>query len=336
MIHFKKAIFFAFLCVAGSAVASLINAQASSAAEKGKNNLDGMRIVLTWSDKPWNLDAHLFYPGNHVYFNAMTGDGASLDVNDTNGYGPETITINRRRHGQRYIYAVHDYASKYESNWRVLISSKAKVFVYVGDKLIKSYAVPPVGPWPEPEFMAAGNFWRVFAITESGEIEDINKLGDVPFDPASNMSNLSLGGVDGKAPQVISYYRNDPEAARELNKKGEKAYRAHNYDEAIRLYREAVELDGTYAQAFGNLGLAYQKAGHIEDAIWANNKAIGLASGESASAIRASASYNNGRIYEEAGQWSKALREYRVADMVNKSPVYANAIKRMEQKVDGK
>ncbi|MEI7124025.1 hypothetical protein WCU76_02690, partial [Pectobacterium versatile] len=29
-------------------------------------SLDGMRIVLTWGEKPDDLDSHLIYPGNHI------------------------------------------------------------------------------------------------------------------------------------------------------------------------------------------------------------------------------------------------------------------------------
>ncbi len=31
-------------------------------------NLDGMRVVLTWGQRPRDLDLHVSYPQNHVYF----------------------------------------------------------------------------------------------------------------------------------------------------------------------------------------------------------------------------------------------------------------------------
>ena len=31
-------------------------------------NLDGIRFVLNWGETPADLDSHLSYPGNHVYF----------------------------------------------------------------------------------------------------------------------------------------------------------------------------------------------------------------------------------------------------------------------------
>ena len=47
--------------------------------------------------------------------------------------------------------------------------------------------------------------------------------------------------------------------------------------EAIDYYRQALDLDADFGQAYSNLGLAYQKADRIAEAIWANRKAIALA-----------------------------------------------------------
>ncbi|MBA4382487.1 MAG: hypothetical protein C0406_07975, partial [Sideroxydans sp.] len=63
------------------------------------NNLDGMRIVLNWGELPSDLDSHLIFPSNHIYFNSKTGSTSSdakLDVDDTTSYGPETITIEKK------------------------------------------------------------------------------------------------------------------------------------------------------------------------------------------------------------------------------------------------
>ncbi|MNJ60693.1 hypothetical protein D3C77_564460 [compost metagenome] len=69
----------------------------------------------------------------------------------------------------------------------------------------------------------------------------------------------------------------------------------------------------------------------MAEALWANRKAIALASGASAPTVRASSHYNNGRIYETAGQWSDALREYRYARDQKANAVYDRAIERMLQ-----
>jgi hypothetical protein len=35
--------------------------------------LDGMRIVLNWGETPRDLDGHLVFPGNHVWFRKQQG-----------------------------------------------------------------------------------------------------------------------------------------------------------------------------------------------------------------------------------------------------------------------
>jgi hypothetical protein len=134
-------------------------------------SLDGLRVVLDWGSEPADLDSHLVYADSHVFFEAKQGDGANLDVDDTNGYGPETITIEKRKQGVKYLYAVHNYSegdrrgSKSLSN-----SSQAKVFVYIGSSLVRTFR-PPAGK--------SGNTWIAFGIGENGEFYDINRFADV-------------------------------------------------------------------------------------------------------------------------------------------------------------
>lgn len=33
-------------------------------------SLDGMRVVLSWGEKPFDLDSHLIFPGGHIYFDS--------------------------------------------------------------------------------------------------------------------------------------------------------------------------------------------------------------------------------------------------------------------------
>lgn len=33
-------------------------------------NLDGMRVVLSWGEKPFDLDSHLIFHGGHIYFDS--------------------------------------------------------------------------------------------------------------------------------------------------------------------------------------------------------------------------------------------------------------------------
>ena len=73
---------------------------------------DEYRIVLTWSSTPSDLDSHLSGPLStgerfHVYYSDMSAfdNGqtvATLDLDDTSSYGPETITL-KKKHKMAYI-----------------------------------------------------------------------------------------------------------------------------------------------------------------------------------------------------------------------------------------
>lgn len=75
------------------------------------------RIVLEWNAQPQDLDSYLVGEsdgGKHVYVNYQyrvssdtNGTIAELDVDDTNGYGPETITLNDLN--GVYTYRVVDF-----------------------------------------------------------------------------------------------------------------------------------------------------------------------------------------------------------------------------------
>ena len=97
-------------------------------------------------------------------------------------------------------------------------------------------------------------------------------------------------------------------------------------------FRQAIELDNSFGKAYGNLGLAYQKAGNTAESIWANRKAIALASGPTAATVRAGSYYNIARIYEAAGQFADALRHYQLAKEQKANPVYDKAIERVQNR----
>ncbi len=285
-------------------------------------NLDGMRIVLNWGEEPKDLDSHIVYPGNHIYFSNMKGTDALLDVDDTTSFGPETITINRKHDGERYVYAVHDYSDGSNPNSDRLSKSGAKVFVYVGQTLIRTYYVPQ---------NKVGNLWTVFAVTESGEFQEFNSIKGVTSHERLQTSEFQ-GVIDHSTVQTVNYTASNQSDAKGLNTQGETAYHAGNYDEAIRLFQAAIELNGNYGQAYSNLGLVFQKSNRVAEALWANRKAIALASGANAASVRASSHFNNGKIYEEASQWNDALREYQSAKQEKNNPVYDKAIQRMQEK----
>lgn len=289
-------------------------------------SLDGLRVVLNWGPTPADLDSHIVFPGNHVFWEQKRGDQVGLDVDDRTSFGPETITVERKRFGQKYVYAVHDYTHLNELDSNALSMSRAKVFVYIGQSLIRSYYVP---------VNRVGTLWVVFAIDGQGEIQDVNSIERGPWnggqlDVAALNRHLGEDGVHEARADTTGAVIGE---ARRLNSLGEVAYRAGDLEEAIARFGQAVELDSGYGQAYSNLGLAYQKTGRIAEAIWANRKAIALAAGANAHVTRASSYFNVARIYEEAGQLDDALRQYELAYVEKPSGVYATAIGRMKAKL---
>jgi hypothetical protein len=289
-------------------------------------SLDGLRVVLNWGPAPADLDSHIVFPGNHVFWERKRGEQVGLDVDDVTSFGPETITIEKKRFGQKYVYAVHDYTHLKELDSNALSMSRAKVFVYIGQSLIRSYYVP---------LNRAGTLWVVFAIDGQGEIHDINSIERGPW----NGGQLDVAALNRHLGEGAAYAAraDTTEAAtgeaRRLNALGEAAYRGGDLEEAIARYGQAIELDPGYGQAYSNLGLAYQKTGRVAEAIWANRKAIALASGAAAHVTRASSYFNVARIYEEAGQFDDALGQYELANLEKPSGVYATAIGRMKAKL---
>jgi len=131
------------------------------------------RIVLSWDKHPLDLDSHLWFKNNHIWWNikGQMISKADLDLDDTNGDGPETITIHETFPDTRYYYSVHDYTNlqKSQSNKLSAISG-AKVYVYKGetDETLMKFSVPSNGK--------KGNLWKVFYINTDGRIVEINSI----------------------------------------------------------------------------------------------------------------------------------------------------------------
>lgn len=287
------------------------------------DSLDGIRIVLNWGARPLDLDSHLVFPGNHVYFSEKSGDGANLDVDDTDSYGPETITLQRSGNGVAYEYAVYDFSNRDRPASEQLSDSSATVFVYVGESLVRTYYVPRG---------VAGNLWSVFRITGTGEFQDINRIrrarsGTSEIEDAMIEDAMRSGRSMAPAAAIVS--QGNLSQARSLNRAGEQAYAAGNLEESLRLYQQAIDLNPEFGQAYSNLGLAYMKLGRAAEAIWASRKAIALANGQHAHVTRANSHYNIGMLYEKAGQYEQALASYRAAQRERPKPAYEEAIGRM-------
>ncbi len=283
--------------------------------------LDGMRIVLNWGNSPQDIDSHLSYEGGYVCYHKKEASQANLDVDDTNGYGPETITITKKEQGKKYVYAVHNYSDRELTNNANLSNrSGAKVFIYIGDTLIRTYTMPRG---------KKGTIWIPFLIDEMGNIVNV---GD--FKNASSWEGvrtiLRNYRFDGDNSVVSS---SDKRESTKINRKGEQEYHAGNLESAVSLYQNAIELNHRNGQAYSNLGLAFQKLNKEAEALWANRKAIDLANGSKAHIVRASSYYNIAKIYEKKGQWSNALQNYKNAKQNRAHRAYNEGITRMSAKL---
>lgn len=133
-----------------------------------------VRIVLDWGYYPNDLDSHLFTPYNgekseefyHIWYgNDQDPYGNNMDVDDTDGYGPETMTIKDLKNGC-YKYYVADFThcidgdpTSYEMS-----ESGAQVNVYTSEGDVQTFYVPT---------NRSGVIWEVFEI-RNGRINRIN------------------------------------------------------------------------------------------------------------------------------------------------------------------
>jgi tetratricopeptide (TPR) repeat protein len=288
------------------------------------SNLDGMRAVLTWGRNPSDLDSHLAYQNNHIFFHEKRGDKAHLDVDDIDSFGPETITIVKKKQGQKYLYAVHNYSKGTTASSKGLGISGATVRVYIGQTLVRTYKATP---------QKIGNIWVVFGIDENGAFKDINSyLGTKKSsDGVKEVMRDILGASSFSSDSVVS--ASQKAQAKELNRKGEKAYHNKELESAMYLFQDAINLYPEYGQAYSNLGLTFQKLHRDAEALWANRKAIERASGSRAKTVKASSYYNIAKVYESQGKWEDALSNYENALYNKEHSAYHKGIKRMKKKL---
>jgi PKD repeat protein len=139
--------------------------------------LQGLRLVLNWGRNPQDLDAHLWTPplggqARQIYYaDGFRGDTngplfAQLDVDQTHGFGPETISIHRLQPGW-YRYFVHNFKDE-QGNTGELADSLAVVQIYSQTGLVHTVTAPRQG---------TGDFWDVCEIDgQTGEIRIRNQL----------------------------------------------------------------------------------------------------------------------------------------------------------------
>lgn len=126
--------------------------------------MENMRIILDWGRHPDDLDVHLTKDKKyHISYRNMevSDDGeARLDRDDTDSWGPETITIREIQTESHYEFWVQDFTNRLDDNSKKLSKSKAILKIYGNNSLLYQISVPEEG---------RGNKWHVFTI-DNGEI----------------------------------------------------------------------------------------------------------------------------------------------------------------------
>ncbi len=280
-------------------------------------DLNSMRIVLNWGKKPSDLDSHLSYKNQHIYWERKQGLEANLDVDDVDSYGPETVTIDRRLEGQYYVYSVHDFSDRTQPNTTNLSNSQAKVMVYTGESLIRSYYVPTG---------QTGNLWTVFRISPEGEIQDINRMSGTTVNASQVGSSVSNYQSQSTRVNIVPVSAAAQARAKTLNLNADKAYKNNQFEQAAMLYQQSIDYNPNIGQTYSNLAVAYQKLNRSSEALWANQKAIALASNDN---TRAYSHYNMGKIYENNQDFAQAKQHYQLANQYKPSPTYDEAIQRV-------
>ncbi|OZG74193.1 hypothetical protein BTA51_04020 [Hahella sp. CCB-MM4] len=96
-----------------------------------------LEVELTWGELPPDLDTHLVTPAGEVYFNnrKLSSDGflANLDVDDTDGFGPEVLTATTFSLPGCYEYYIDYYTGdtrwdRTEARVKVKWNGETKIF----------------------------------------------------------------------------------------------------------------------------------------------------------------------------------------------------------------
>ncbi len=134
----------------------------------------GFTVTLTWGETPSDLDSWLLRPeGGHIsytYRGSLTDEPfANLDVDDTDSFGPEVVTVLRPRVGT-YRYFVNQYSSSPPAG---ITGSPARVELRANG--LTQVFTPPPGE------NAQTRNWVVFDITVASDCTASFAAAQVPW-----------------------------------------------------------------------------------------------------------------------------------------------------------
>lgn len=133
----------------------------------------GLRVELSWDTDNTDVDLHMaadpsarWFTPTDCYFGNRTPEGSAeatpaarwLDVDDTDGRGPENIRVDVPRTDTEYRVAVHYYSSHGQSE-----ASTARVVVYCGEQRVAAFARSLRGNLAQDN-----DFWHVAGVRFDG------------------------------------------------------------------------------------------------------------------------------------------------------------------------
>ncbi|MCB1178819.1 MAG: carboxypeptidase regulatory-like domain-containing protein [Leptospiraceae bacterium] len=174
--------------VSGNGFATTYQTVISAGANSANQNIfvsptlgaDEVRIVLSWGNKPKDLDSHLEYGDSdcrdggyrcQVVWNQKSkiGGDLTLDVDDVDGYGPETVTVKGSTWSKpRRGYSVFNYNTINSSDPGSISTSGGVVKVFKSTGLVRTYVAGPgqVNAW-----------WQIFCLDGSKNLIDVGQPG---------------------------------------------------------------------------------------------------------------------------------------------------------------
>jgi hypothetical protein len=99
--------------------------------------INSIRFVLSWGDKPKDLDLHLVSENFHISFRKTKSiiNEVKLDRDSRKGYGAETITLDEVHRDQTYKLYVYNFSNEKK------FSGKANVAIYKNNSLDKVVSI---------------------------------------------------------------------------------------------------------------------------------------------------------------------------------------------------